>query len=178
MNLFIDTETTGLIDARLPLSDEAQPWPVELAALLTRSDGQLVSGFHAVIQPDGWTITPETEKIHGISQAYAMEYGMPLADALGVLQVFVNRADQLLAYNMPFDGCIIEAACQRRNYISPLNGKQLKCVMRMAMEHFNTGRRSQADVYRMLFNAPMPDAHSALGDGTACRQIFEALQSQ
>lgn len=175
MNLFIDTETTGLMKDNLPLDDEEQPWPVELAGILTRPDGQTVSSFHVVIKPGGWVITQETAKIHGISHAYALEYGMPLEDALAILQVFADRAEQVLAYNMAFDGSIIEAACLRRNYASPLNGKQLKCVMRMAMEHFNAGRRSQKDVYRRLFNEEIPDVHSALGDGRACCRIFEAI---
>jgi len=175
MNLFIDTETTGLFRQGLPLDAAIQPWPVELAALLTRPDGETVSAFHAVIKPDGWLVPEETRVINGISHDYAMAYGLPLADAMVVMEVFAGPADLVVAYNMTFDGGIIEAACFRRNLKSPLEGKALACASRMALEHFGGYRRKQTEVYEKLFGKPLEDAHSAWADCRACRDIYMEL---
>lgn len=175
MNLFIDIETTGLINEDLALDDKRQPFPVEVAGLLTRLDGEAISSFHTVIRPQGWVITEETSRIHGISQDYADAYGISLQDAFAVLRIFAARVGRVLAYNMTFDGGIIEAACQRLGLESPLVGKPLVCVMRIVSDHFNCGRRTQRSIYKQLFDKPIAEAHSAMSDCRACRDIYVAI---
>src|SRR5271157_1406880 len=175
MILFIDTETTGLFREGVPLDAAIQPWPVEMAGLLTRQDGQTVSAFHAVIKPDGWVVPEKTRRINGISHDYAMAYGLPLADVMVVVEVFAESADLVVAYNMTFDGGIVEAACARRKLKSPLEGKRLACASRMALEHFGGYRRKQSEVYEKLFGKPLEDARSAWADCRACRDIYIEL---
>lgn len=83
--MLIDLETSGLWKERLPFDDPQQPWAVSIAMAILEPDGSMRRHFSTLIKPDGRTIHPEAEKIHGISTRKASQDGTPEARVLGLL---------------------------------------------------------------------------------------------
>ena len=67
MKCFFDSETNGKADFKAPPEAPHQPRLVQLAAILTTDDCEEVSTINLLVRPDGWTIGPEAEAVHGIS---------------------------------------------------------------------------------------------------------------
>src|SRR6218665_4146997 len=81
MYLIFDTETTGLPrDWNAPYTD-LDNWPraVQIAWQLHDDLGNLIEAKDYLIQPDGFDIPFDAERIHGISTALAQKDGVPLA---------------------------------------------------------------------------------------------------
>jgi len=177
MNLFFDTETTGL-PGDVPLDSPAYPWPVEVAGILATSTGSMVSSFRMVIKPDGWTISDDVVKIHGIDTGYAAKFGMDLALALSVVAAFAQQATTALAWNVSFDYQIIESAALRLKMPNPLQDVPLKDVMSETSNCLGLGRMSLAKAYDWMFKQPVPAAHTALGGARACQSIWRKINEK
>ncbi|MDC1384340.1 3'-5' exonuclease, partial [Crocinitomicaceae bacterium] len=84
MYIIFDTETTGLPRQwKAPISD-TDNWPrvVQIAWQLHDDMGTLVESKDYLIAPDGYNIPYDSEQIHGISTALALDQGVPLKDVL------------------------------------------------------------------------------------------------
>ncbi len=84
MYLIFDTETTGLPrNWNAPLSD-SDNWPrcIQIAWQIHDQDGKLVEHQDYLVQPDGFNIPYDAEKIHGISTELAQKKGIPLAEVI------------------------------------------------------------------------------------------------
>lgn len=174
MNLFFDTETTGLPYGK-PLDSPSYPWPVEVAGILATSTGSTVSNFSVVIKPDGWTIPDEVVKIHNIDTEYAAKYGMDLALALRVIEAFARQATTALAWNASFDSGIIKSAALRLKCSSPLHGLKLHCVMQETSKFLGLGRMFLDKAYEWVLKKPLAGAHTAMNDVNACRAIYRKI---
>ena len=81
MYLIFDTETTGLPKSwNAPITD-TDNWPrcIQIAWQLHDALGNLVEHNDFLIQPDGFNIPYDAERIHGISTELAQEQGVPNA---------------------------------------------------------------------------------------------------
>jgi hypothetical protein len=65
MLLFVDTETSGLIDFAQPTDHPSQPHIVQLAALLCDDDEDCTvrETYQSIIRPDGWEIQTAAEAV-------------------------------------------------------------------------------------------------------------------
>ena len=80
MFLIFDTETTGLPKRwNAPLSD-ADNWPrcIQIAWQLHDKNGVLVEHEDYLIQPEGFNVPFDAEKIHGISTELASKSGISM----------------------------------------------------------------------------------------------------
>jgi DNA polymerase III epsilon subunit-like protein len=103
---FLDCETSDLIKPNAPL--EEQPHLLEIAVKLVTEDREQVGGFSRIITPDGWSIEPEAEKIHGISTDLAAQCGVDLWVAMFELQATLKEATHIIGHNIQgFDRPII-----------------------------------------------------------------------
>ena len=107
MRLFYDTETSGLPREGLPHTDPSQPRLVQLAASLYDANWKRTGAMVVLIKPDGWSIEPEAEAVHGISEARCSRHGVPLVAALALFQGFAMTARQIVAHNSEHDRRII-----------------------------------------------------------------------
>ena len=83
MYLFFDTETTGLpLNWKAPVTNTSN-WPrmVQLAWLHYDANGKLLDSGNHIIRPEGFSISLEATKIHGISTEKALAEGEALAVA-------------------------------------------------------------------------------------------------
>lgn len=178
--LFYDTETTGKADFRAAPDAPQQPRLVQLAAILTTPENELVEEFCCVIKPDGWKIDPEAEALHGITLEYANEYGIPVAEALRRFEQLAETCKGKVCHNSDFDSRIMMGE-QIRGGIVP-NGapKPHFCTMK-AMTKIcqipNVGRGGfkwpkLAEAYQFCTGKELKDGHDAMIDAQACRAIY------
>ena len=104
-----DTETTGLPTIKLPAKDKQNNWPhiVSISWMVLENLTPLYSKSF-IVKPNQWTISPESTKIHGITQDMAMEKGVSLKHAMD--EFISEKYDLLLAHNLDFDEQVVVQA--------------------------------------------------------------------
>jgi hypothetical protein len=83
--LFIEAASSGLLREDLPLSDAAQPWPMQVSAMLCNESGAMTSVFSHIVKADGRTAKENAVKVHGISAWATTQIGVPEPRVLGLL---------------------------------------------------------------------------------------------
>lgn len=175
--LFFDTETTNLPDYRTGPGPH-QPHVVQLAAVLV--DGASERAMVRLIQPDGWTIHPDAQAIHGITLAKAQAEGVTIAQAIQVFDELLGQAELAVAHNVKFDQLLLDSEYLRL-------GQQVRwprtfCTM---VECTNIVRApgyygkykwpTLEETHRHFFRRPPDKAHDAMADVRACMAIFQEL---
>lgn len=187
MFLIFDTETTGLpIDYNAPI-EKLDNWPrvVQIAWQLHDRLGNLIEVKNFIIQPDGYNIPYNAEKIHGISTERAKRHGVAIDF---VFEEFIKAAEQctfVAGHNIEFDIKVwgaeflryqkssewlrkksIDTKEESTNYCAIPGGKGGKFKWPTLTElHFK------------LFNEDFGEAHNASADVEAtCRCFLELIR--
>jgi DNA polymerase-3 subunit epsilon len=192
--VFYDTETTGLPLFSEPSEDPRQPHIVQLAAVMvdldTKQDLQCVD---LIVRPDGWAISPEMTAIHGITQEMAMDLGVSEKTAIEALLDLVGTRLRV-AHNESFDARIARIAAKRylTDEIADLwKAGEAECTARLSTKICNlppTEKMKAAnrntpktpnlqEAYTHFFGKPFENAHSALADVMACRDVYFAVKA-
>ena len=98
MYLIFDTETTGLPKSwNAPITD-TDNWPrcIQIAWQLHDDMGNIVEHNDFLIQPDGFNIPYDAERIHGISTELAEEQGITLYKGLALFNEASKKRNLLL----------------------------------------------------------------------------------
>ncbi|ULC60083.1 DNA polymerase III subunit alpha [Flaviramulus sp. BrNp1-15] len=186
MYLIFDTETTGLPkrwDA--PITD-TDNWPrcIQIAWQLHDAMGKCIESQDYLVQPDGFNIPYDAEKIHGISTELAQEKGIPLAEVLEKFNVALSKTKFVVGQNVKFDLNIMGAEFVRENVVNPL---QELPVLDTCTEHTASlcqipgGRYGKfklptlTELHEHLFNQPFAEAHNATADVEATTRCFLEL---
>jgi len=98
--LFFDTEMSDMV-RRDQAPGPRQPHIVQLAALFVEHDSE--RSMCTLVRPEGWTISPGAERVHGISTEQAAANGVPIREAVGAFHDLAVRADTFVAHNIEFD---------------------------------------------------------------------------
>jgi len=105
---FVDCETSGLWRSSLPADDPSQPRMLQLSCKVVDGEGWEVSQFARLIKPQGWSIEPEAERVHGISEGDAYQAGVEAWFALSELRVSLKNATRVVGHNIQnFDRQVI-----------------------------------------------------------------------
>lgn len=190
MYLIFDTETTGLPrNWNAPLSD-SDNWPrcIQIAWQLHDANGVLLSHEDFLIQPDGFDIPYESEKIHGISTKLAQAEGQPLAEVVDRFVVAVQSATYLVGHNLKFDLNIMGAELLRLARENLLEQHKVldTCSEETALLCEIPGGRggkfklpTLTELYAHLFSENFSEAHNATADVEATARVFlELLRTQ
>ncbi|WP_417872449.1 DNA polymerase III subunit alpha [Xanthomarina gelatinilytica] len=186
MYLIFDTETTGLPkrwDA--PITD-TDNWPraIQIAWQLHDGMGNCLEHQDYLIQPDGFNIPYDAEKIHGISTELAQEQGKPLVEVLEKFNKALAKTKFVVGQNVSFDLNIMGAEFVRENIANPL---QELPVLDTCTEHTASlcqipgGRYGKfklptlTELHQYLFNQPFAEAHNATADVEATTRCFLEL---
>ncbi|AWJ85144.1 DNA polymerase III subunit epsilon [Azospirillum sp. TSH58] len=189
--LIFDTETTDL-----PLWSERsthpdQPHIVQLAALLSRADGDVSGSMNVIVRPSGYTSMPQKAfETHGISFERAMDEGIPLADALDEFNALMALTDELVAHNISFDVRLMRIAFLRAGKEPARENLPKVCTMtaatrlvnlpptdRMRAAGFNKPKSpSLAECIRHFFGEDLDGAHDAMVDVRACARVYWHLK--
>lgn len=188
--LFFDTETTGFIQDRVPFNDPSQPHLLQLAAWLDDDNGNLRGLINLIVTVNGTEVPYEAYKVHGISREIANSLGVSLISAIALFNNLAARADVLIGHNVSFDLNIMNVAYARLNkldsFASNIKTKQTFCTKEATTAICKIPNRNGRpgykwptldEAYRTLVNANgFSNAHDAMADVKACREIFYALK--
>ena len=171
MELFFDTETTGIPrNYNAPVSD-VENWPrlVQLGFIVMDGKTSLVE-TEFIIKPVGFEIPVETSNIHGITTEKALAEGVSIQDALGVFCFWVQESETIIGHNISFDLSIVGAEFWRLYQNDPFAGKKTVCTMKSSTQFVGIPRSGGFkypklhELYRKLFDKDMGAAHTALQD--------------
>ncbi|TXG36758.1 DNA polymerase III subunit alpha [Seonamhaeicola maritimus] len=186
MYLIFDTETTGLPkrwDA--PITD-TDNWPrcIQIAWQLHDAMGNCIEHQDYLVQPEGFNIPYDAEKIHGISTELAQEQGVTLSEVLEKFNEALGKTKFIVGQNVKFDLNIMGAEFVRGDVANPL---QELPVLDTCTEHTANlcqipgGRGGRfklptlTELHEHLFNAPFAEAHNATADVEATTRCFLEL---
>jgi DNA polymerase-3 subunit alpha len=185
MYIIFDTETTGLPqNYNAPLTDFAN-WPrvVQIAWQLHDERGALLSHHNFIVRPDGFTIPFNSERIHGISTALAMELGRPLTEVLDIFAADVAKSSYLVGHNIEFDINILGAEFLRLGADNILAGRKFIDTKDVSTEYcaIPGGKGGKfkwptlTELHQKLFGEGFNDAHDAAFDVDATSRCFFGL---
>lgn len=175
--LFFDTETTGLINYKVDLLDASQPRIVQLAAAVTDEYGSILDQMDCIIKPDGWTISEDTVRIHGITTERAEAEGIPMREALLRFNAMKSICTHRAAYNISFDKQMMAREAGACGIPHDSTGIASICVMQMAKAYLNAKSIKLRDAYQAIMGKPMENAHSAMGDTKSAMDIYFKINS-
>ena len=186
MFIVFDTETTGLPkDYNAPISDSAN-WPrvVQLAWQLHAADGKLLDAKNYIVKPEGYTISFNAEKIHGISTERAERDGHDLKYVLQEFNNDLEKANYNVGHNIEFDVNVVGAEFYRKGIADPLiiHKDQIDTKDEgtdyCAIPGGRGGRYkwpTLTELHTKLFGEGFGDAHDAAYDVDATARCFFGL---
>ncbi|MEX0769167.1 MAG: DNA polymerase III subunit alpha [Balneolaceae bacterium] len=184
MYLIFDTETTGLPqNFSAPLTD-FDNWPrcVQLAWQVHDPSGELISSGNYIVQPDGFTIPFNAEKVHGISTERAKKEGIPLKKVMEAFDEDVKKAAFIIGHNLEFDLNIMGAEYLRVEGDNPLGDKIHIDTKDDSTEFCKLpGGRGRykwptlSELHEKLFEVGFEEAHNAAADVEATARCFLEL---
>ncbi|MFD2822869.1 DNA polymerase III subunit alpha [Lacinutrix iliipiscaria] len=186
MYLIFDTETTGLPkrwDA--PITD-TDNWPrcIQIAWQLHDALGNCIEHQDYLVQPEGFNIPYDAEKIHGISTELAQEQGAPLLEVLEKFNEALSKTKFVVGQNVGFDLNIMGAEFVREDIANQL---QELPILDTCTEHTASlcqipgGRGGKfklptlTELHQFLFQQPFAEAHNATADVEATTRCFFEL---
>jgi DNA polymerase III subunit epsilon len=184
MHLFFDTETTGIPRNYKAAVTDLQNWPrlVQLAWLLTDTDGAEIACAEYVVKPEDFVITKDAAKIHGITTEKAQQVGVALQFVLSEVVASIQQASVLIAHNMAFDEKILGAELLRSGQPNVVVAKERRCTMQAATNFcripgpYGYKWPTLQELHLKLFNESFVGAHQALVDVRACSRCYFELK--
>lgn len=191
--LFYDTETQSLPLWNQPSEHHDQPHIVQLAALLIDPESrETIASMDVIVRPDGWTIPDDVAAVHGITTERAAAVGVSESIALGLFLELWGCAGSRVGHNESFDARIIRIA-QHRFDCSDLDawkGAPAECTARLATpicalpptekmraaKRFHHKTPNLGEAYRHFTGRELENAHSAMADVQACRDVYFAIK--
>lgn len=196
--IFYDSETTKLVDFKLPSDHEDQPYITELAAKLVDEDTRAVLGsLNLLVRPEGWEIGEEAAEKTGITMDLLHRYGVPLAQALEVFIAMWRNADLRVAHNESFDMRVFRTAlkrdvvfkdelvgdmefadywkaapafCTQTNSTKIINLPPTEKMLAKNMKSPKSPNLGEA--YQFFTGQPLVSAHRAMPDVDACIAVY------
>ncbi|MDX1762250.1 MAG: PHP domain-containing protein, partial [Christiangramia sp.] len=189
MYLIFDTETTGLPkrwDAPLTDSDN---WPrcIQIAWQVHDEMGNLIENQDYLVQPEGFDIPYDSERIHGISTDLAKEHGIPLDEVLEKFNSALQKSKFVVGQNVGFDLNIMGAEFIRRDFDNSLQEMPVldTCTEKTAELCKIPGGRggkfklpTLTELHEFLFDEAFAEAHNATADVEATTRCFLELVRQ
>lgn len=170
--LFFDTETTGIPrNYNAPITD-VDNWPrlVQLGWILYNGEGEKLDECEFIVYPDGFEISPDVAKVHGITQERAIKDGWGIQVVLEFFRRDLETADVIVGHNLSYDLSIIGAEFVRLSWENHFQGKSQVCTMKSSTAYCQIpGGRPYKwpklhELYQKLFNEPLAQTHTALDD--------------
>jgi DNA polymerase III subunit alpha len=190
MYLIFDTETTGLPKKyTAPISD-TDNWPrcIQIAWQLHDAMGRVIEHQDFLIQPEGFNIPYDAERIHGISTELAQAEGIPLVEVLEKFNVALSKAKFIVGQNLGFDVNIMGCEFYRLGVESPMSSMPIldTCTeVTASLLKLPGGRGGKfklptlTELHQYLFNKPFAEAHNATADVEATtRCFFELIRTE
>lgn len=176
--LFIDTETTGLVDFDRAADADGQPRMASFAAILCEEE-QVICRLSTLIRPYKWTMPPEATGINRLTPemlAHGMNVGMVLAWYTIILDEFTPL---VVAHNARFDTKILRGELRRAGIQDKYKETKARCTM-LSAQPLMPGEMypSLARCVKHFFNEDMVNAHKADADVEYCRRVYFEIRKR
>lgn len=190
--LIYDTETNGLPLWDKPSEHPGQPHITQLAAeLFDPESGRTLAFMDMLVEPQGWKIPEELEKLTGITNDIAMRFGQPVSRVLGSFMHMWKRADVRVAHNESFDARMVRielfrqldhdatthdewkkgpAFCTQSNSTTILNLPPTAKMVAAGRNHAKSPNLGEA--YQFFTGKKLEGAHNAAVDLAACKAVY------
>lgn len=183
--LFIDTETTGKVNGKLPAVDNAQPHIMQLG-LLAYTDTRKVAEFELLLKPLHYKesdIAPEAIEVHGITYDDCRLYGVTDYTALHFFTQLYLAADTVIAHGWGHEDLVLRKWYYTNGVANPpLRPSKHYCTMLEFSKHFKLpGARwnkwpKLSEMYKFFHGSEFPNAHTALADAKATAACYYSMQ--
>lgn len=190
MNIFVDTETTGMPKKGADWRTDYNEFPYILSAAIKTektSDQDEIQIEWAImewfVKNEGIEITPEITKINGITQDEINQQGKDVKIVLKELIKWCSLSDKIIAHNCYFDSSIIKANVLRYFGADSEESKLIEEALhkdkridtvRLAQKKYGGKYISLSDLYFKLFGERF-NAHNALEDVIALERVYNEL---
>lgn len=192
MALFIDTETSGLIQTcGLPFGQNP-PYTqlakyesariVQLSFILCNEKFEKIEERDFIIKADGFSI--DNSNIHGITNEISASKGVPFSDVATVLAHYVQQVSHIVAHNANFDISVILSELHRiqlKTIISLIQKKKVLCTMKHtmrkvgAMNSYGIKAPSLAELYHHVMCRTLPITHNAKHDVSNLHDVVKKM---
>lgn len=176
-----DTETTSR-------------WPHEAriltAALVKIEDGKVVRTKEYIFNP-GVEIPQESIEIHGMTQEYIEEHGVPIEEGFkefyDVFYAMVNSGVPLVAFNVAYDMTVINQEARRQGLplLTDIPEEKLHRILdpfvlgkghqHFLLENYQKGQRFRLTEMTELYNVEFENAHAADADAVGATKLLIAI---
>jgi DNA polymerase-3 subunit epsilon len=183
-----DTETTGIPKWKIPSDDPSQPHIVQVCGLIVDTDtSAIIQTLDVIVQPDGWTISPEMTEIHGITHERAMDVGLP-ESLVAAMVIHMAEGRKRVAFNTTFDNRIIRIAAKRFfdrhvdasgfGTADAWSAGEYECAMIGARKIMGGKTPTLSAAYWHFAGTEINNAHTALADARAAMKIWFAIHAE
>lgn len=186
--LIFDTETNGLMDYKRPADAPGQPRVAQFAALVTDAQGNITGSYTQYVKRDGWSMSPDTTAINGITDDMLDRDGIPIIHALDYYFNLIERGFAVVAYGAQFDCKMMRSEARRAGIDDRFEQTNNICIMREARGFAksigreiikaggsNKGWPKLTDLCNFLDVAPVGTAHGAVDDAATLHLCFRKM---
>jgi DNA polymerase-3 subunit alpha len=200
--LVFDTETTGLSKTQIISPSTIHLWPhvVQFSYIVFDTESnEIVKIKDSIIKvPDGFTITEENAKIHGITTEISLAKGVDLLPVLEEFFADFDTSDHIVGHNVSFDINMIKAELQRlimnssdkklQEYLTTINtSTKFYCTMQETIELCAIEMKDKygrpykkfpklVELYQKMFGVTPKNLHNSLNDVIVCLRCFIKLK--
>jgi len=190
MELFFDTETTGLPLFKEPATHPNQPDVIQLAAILS-DENKIYASLNVLLNPSdinaSWKMNPFAFAAHGISEETIRATGINTETALNLFLGLVELSDTLVCHNTSFDQKLVAGAMYKCHYpyedLIKIEGGIYYCTMKSSTTLCGLKNKNGApkwpkltELYEFLFGETFENQHDALADVMATRRCYYELK--
>ena len=200
--LVFDSETTGLSKTQIISPSTIHLWPhvVQFSYIVFDTESnEIVKIKDSIIKvPDGFTITEENAKIHGITTEISLAKGTSLLPVLEEFFADFDSSDHIVGHNVSFDINMIKAELQRlimnssdkkiEDYLTTINtSTKFYCTMQETIELCAIEMKDKygrpykkfpklVELYQKMFDVTPKNLHNSLNDVIVCLRCFIKLK--
>lgn len=185
MRIYLDTETTDYWNFGRPPTDESQPAPAQVAALLEDDQGRALGTLSAMMT---WSrahqITARAERVHGISQEMIDRYGHPPIMVWHHLVRMMEHATLVVGHNIEFDMGVLDRwadlVAMPRIVAPPTfcTMRESTAIVRIPKAGGRAGWKwpNLGEAYYHFERKKLTGAHDALADVYGARAVYRGIQ--
>lgn len=187
--LVIDTETTGLLDFKLPADAPGQPRICEIAAILIGfqaidGDGNdldhpgfiIHDRFETLIKPDGWVIPADATAVNGITQDMLEADGIPMLDALRRIDEMTDASTEIAGFSISYDQKMLRGEYRRLGMNDRYGFVPVCDVMRCSAKLCDNKWPKLGVAVERILSRRHENAHRAMPDALATAELYAVLR--
>ena len=152
----------------------------QIAMILSDSKGNTLGEIASLVKPHDWQIQSGAQKVHGHTDKKCEDFGLIQAGMVSAFIHFINMATIVVAHNEEFDREMMNVELAYSDVVGKGDAvKRLQspwiCTMKKN-KHIANGRWPKLDAtLKHYCNREIMNAHDAMADTRACRDIFFAM---